>query len=113
IAPLAVVEFGYIGVFNYSSSKSFTDTNPVDPATGTGNLYSLFSNFGDLPGTTVTTPGGVMAPTERSITQSISIDSDLQTAEINYRRYWLGYIPRVSGTLLAGFRYTKLNEDFE
>ena len=36
----------------------------------------------------------------------------LQTAEMSYRRYWVGFIPRVSGTLLAGFRYTKLKEDF-
>jgi hypothetical protein len=53
-----------------------------------------------------------MPETERSITQSISIDSDLQTAEMSYRRYWVGYIPRVSGTILAGFRYTRLKETF-
>ena len=40
------------------------------------------------------------------------MSSDLQTAEISYRRYWLGYHPRVSGTLLAGFRYTKVDENF-
>ena len=40
------------------------------------------------------------------------MNSDLQSAEISYRRYWLGYSPRISGTLLAGFRYTKLDEDF-
>ena len=36
-----------------------------------------------------------------------------QTAEISYRRYWLGYTPRISGTLLAGFRYTRVNENFQ
>ena len=111
ILPLSVVEFGYTGIFGFSSRASFTDPNPVDPITGTGNLYSLFSQFATNP-TTVTTPQGPMPETERSITQSIAIESDLQSAEISYRRYWLGYIPRVSGTLLAGFRYTKLNEDF-
>ena len=36
----------------------------------------------------------------------------MQSAEISYRRYWLGYVPRISGTLLAGFRYTRLDDDF-
>ena len=33
-----------------------------------------------------------MPQTEQAVTQSISIESDLQTAEISYRRYWLGWI---------------------
>jgi hypothetical protein len=60
----------------------------------------------------VTTPGGPNPFTERATTQSIELSSDLQTAEISYRRYWLGWTPRVSGTLLAGARYTRLDEDF-
>jgi hypothetical protein len=44
---------------------------------------------------------------------TISAESSLQTAEISYRRYWLGHIPRISGTLLAGFRYTRLDDDFQ
>ena len=31
---------------------------------------------------------------------------------MNYRRYWVGFSPCVSGTILAGFRYTRLHEDF-
>ena len=53
-----------------------------------------------------------MPQTERSLRHSISMESQLQSAELSYRRYWVGYIPRVSGTLLAGFRYTRLNEEF-
>ncbi len=111
VGPLSVIEFGYMGVFDFESSASFTDPNPVDPLTGTGNLFSLFSEFGTNP-PTVAVQGGPMPQTERSITQSIKIDSDLQTAEMTYRRYWVGYCPRVSGTILAGFRYTRLNENF-
>jgi hypothetical protein len=106
ILPCSVVEFGYTGLYDYESSASFTDPD--------ANLFSLFSNFGDenvFPG--VTMPGGPGAPTERALTHRIAIESDLQTAEISYRRYWLGWIPRVSGTLLAGFRYTRLTEEFE
>jgi hypothetical protein len=109
LGPLSVFEFGYMGIYDFESSASFTDPNPVD--FDTGNLYSLFSDFGTNP-PTVAIEGGPMPETERSITHRIAIDSDLQTAEMSYRRYWVGYIPRVSGTILAGFRYTRLEESF-
>jgi hypothetical protein len=111
LGPLSVLEFGYMGIYDFESSASFTDENPVDPVAGTGNLFSLFSEFATNP-PTVAVAGGPMPETERSITHSISIDSDLQSAEMSYRRYWVGFLPRVSGTLLAGFRYTRLREDF-
>ncbi len=110
ICPLSVVEFGYTGIFDWDAHASFTDP--------TNNLYSLFSRpspgtglFGTSP-VGVSLPGGPNPETERANTQSIDLSSDLQTAEISYRRYWLGYSPRISGTLLAGFRYTRLNEQF-
>lgn len=114
--PLSVIEFGYWGLENLDASASFTDPNPVDPDTGTGNLYSLFSDFVRDPAALpagVTTPGGPLPWTERSITHTISLESELHNAEFNYRRYWVGFNPKVSGTLLAGFRYTRLREDFQ
>jgi hypothetical protein len=111
LCPLSVLEFGYMGIYDWGSSASFTDPNPVDPIVGTGNLFSLFSEFGTNP-PTVAVQFGPMPETERSITHSIDIDSQLQTAEMNYRRYWVGFLPRVSGTYLAGFRFTRLSEDF-
>jgi hypothetical protein len=106
---LAVVEFGYTAVFDFEDEQSFTDI------TGAPTLFSLFSEFGaNPPEVTDPTPGvNPMPQTEQAVTHSISIESDLQTAEISYRRYWLGWSPRISGTLLAGFRYTKLDEEFE
>ncbi len=109
LCALSVLEFGYMGIDDFESRASFTDPEPVDE--DTGNLYSLFSDFGLNP-PTVAIEGGPMPETERSIRHSIRIDSDLQTAEMSYRRYWIGYMPSVSGTWLAGFRYTKLNEEF-
>ena len=107
IDPLSVFEFGYMGIYDYESSATATSDQ--------NELFSLFSNFGNfnpfLP-VQVTVPGGPMVQTERASRHSISIESDLQTAELSYRRYWVGYIPRISGTLLAGFRYTKLDEEF-
>jgi hypothetical protein len=110
IGPLSVLEFGYMGIYDWKAGASFTDPNPVD--VNTGNLYSLFSEFGTNP-PEVALEGGPMPGSERSITQRISLDVDLHTAEISYRRYWVGYIPRVSGTFLAGARYTRLKESFE
>lgn len=110
ICPLSVVEFGYTGIYNWNDKASFTDP--------TNNLFSLFSRPAPGTGLFGTSPAGVNLPngpnpfTERANTQSIELSSDLQTAEISYRRYWLGYIPRVSGTLLAGVRYTRVNENF-
>ncbi len=113
IGPLSVIEFGYMGIYSYESSASYTDPDPTSP-----DLFSLFSRpnpgvggFGTTPAA-VALPGGPMPESERALQHSISIESDLQTAEISYRRYWVGYSPRVSGTLLAGFRYTRLSEDF-
>jgi hypothetical protein len=108
VCPLAVIEFGYMGIFTFDDAATAVDE------TGDSDLFSIFSNFGDnneFPG--VTNPGGQGPFTERAEQHSISIESDLQIAEISYRRYWLGWSPRISGTLLFGFRYAKLNEEFE
>jgi hypothetical protein len=115
IGALSVFEFGYTGVFGYEASAE-----ALDPGGAPGNLFSLFSRpapgtgqFGVNPPTvTLPAPGNPFPETEQALRHSISIDSDLQSAELLFRRYWLGYIPRVSGTLIAGFRYTKLTEDF-
>jgi hypothetical protein len=107
--PLSVIEFGYWGIDKWSSSASFTDPNPVDG--DTGNLYSLFSFYGNTP-PGVNMPDGPLPWTERSVTQTITLESELHNAEFNYRRYWVGFKPAISGTLLAGFRFTRLREDF-
>jgi hypothetical protein len=115
IGPLSVFEFGYMGIFSYFASATANDPN--------GNLFSLFSieqdpglatfgQFGTSPAN-VNTPGGPNPEFERAFTHHIEMSSDLQTAELSYRRYWLGYHPRISGTLLAGFRYTRVGEEFE
>jgi hypothetical protein len=110
LCPLTVLEFGYMGIFTWNTSASFTDPNPVNPQTG--NLFSLFSQFGTNPATVAVAGTGPMPATERSVTQSIFLTQDLQNVEMNVRRYWVGFSPCVSGTCLAGFRYTRLHEDF-
>jgi hypothetical protein len=107
ICPLSVFEFGYMGIYTYEDAAEFVDQNPP------GDIYSVWSNFGDetvFPD--ITDRPGPAPESERANRHAISIESDLQTAELSYRRYWVGWIPRISGTLLAGFRYTRLTEEF-
>jgi hypothetical protein len=114
IGALSVLEFGYMGLESLDASASFTDPDPVDAETG--NLYSLFSDFVQFPALLpagVTIPDGPLPYTERSITHSITLETELHVAEMTYRRYWVGYNPCVSGTLLCGFRFTRLREDFD
>jgi hypothetical protein len=104
--PLSVIEFGYWGLENLDASATVNDPQ--------ADLYSIFSNYatpGGVPAST-TSSGGALPWTERSVQQTISLESELHNAEFNYRRYWVGFNPSVSGTLLAGFRYTRLREDF-
>ncbi|MEM9185359.1 MAG: BBP7 family outer membrane beta-barrel protein [Planctomycetota bacterium] len=120
VGPLSVLEVAYTGLFDMNSSASFTD--PAAVAGEVNALFSPFTNFGDgfLPDPAVDPLEGGFNPadleefeeTDRATTHSLSYTSDLQSAEISYRRYWVGYSPRVTGTLLAGFRYTKLKESF-
>jgi hypothetical protein len=112
LCPLSVLEFGYMGIFNWNTSAKTTDAGAT--------LFSLFSDNPNTPnpdfGTTpagVNTVNGPMPGTERSTQQSIFLTQDLQNVEMNYRRYWVGFSPCVSGTCLAGFRYTRLHEDFK
>ena len=108
VGPLAVIEFGYWGLDNLDSTAQFSNPD--------GDSYSLFSDFVRQPlllPATVENTGGALPWTERSAIDRISLESELHTAEFNYRRYWVGFNPMVSGTLLAGFRFTRLREDFQ
>lgn len=105
LGALSFLEFGYWGIFDFAERAEFVDPNPISPTEG--NIFSLWSEFGTNPA------GGVGMPaTEQAVRHRIAWDSDLQNAEISFRRYWVGFNPRVSGTFLVGFRYTRLNENF-
>jgi len=119
LGPLSVIEFGYTGIYAWDTSARVTDTPDQD---NEGDLFSLLSRPNgasatdfDQYGTTppeVQTAGGPMPQTERSLLHRIDLESDLQSAELSYRRYWVGYSPKISGTILAGFRYTQMDEEF-
>lgn len=112
LGPLSVFEFGYMGVFDYSAAATFDDS-PGGGNPSPDDLFSIWSLYGNNP-LNAEQPAGtdVMRQSEKARTHSISIKSDLQSVEMTYRRYWVGYVPKLSGTVFAGARYTRLSEQF-
>ncbi len=97
LGALSVLEVSYSGLFEWGAVSSIV---------GDSDIYTGFSDFGTNP------PDGVgLDSTEQADFASLELLSELHNAEISVRRYWVGHNPRVSGTLLAGFRYTRLSED--
>ena len=114
LGALSVAEFTYSSLYTEGANDSVTARGPAL----TDQLFSVFSlygtatngNFGD-PGAAGAPTGPNFAETDNASLHSISYKAQLQSAEANYRRYWVGYDPRISGTLLVGFRWTNLNEE--
>lgn len=112
VGALSFAEFAYSGVFFDDEGVAVERSANV-----TDRLFSIFS----LYGTATNGDFGVAAPgaptgtdfeeTDNATLHRLDYEADLQTAEATFRRYWVGYSPRVSGTLLAGFRYTSLEEE--
>ncbi len=103
IGALSVFEATYMGIYDFG----FTETvNAVDVNGLPNSLYTSFSEFGTAGG------GLVINGFDAANNHTFAYESELQSAELSYRRYWVGTNPRVSGTLLAGARYVRMTEDF-
>ncbi len=101
VGPLSMIEATYMGLYDIS----FRDqVRSVDVAPGGANfqLFSVFSNFGT---------GTLVPGIDDGLVHRLDYESDLQSTEISFRRYWVGNNPRVSGSLLMGFRYLRMTED--
>ncbi|MGI9457351.1 MAG: hypothetical protein ACR2NU_12375 [Aeoliella sp.] len=109
LGALTFVEIGYSGLFEWGNAAQVNDANGV--------FFTPFSNFGigfDTNGDGVPdlAVGGVgLDSTEAATFARMEYLSELHNGEITFRRYWVGYNPRVTGTFLAGFRYTRLSEE--
>jgi hypothetical protein len=96
LGALSVLEVAYSGLFEYGA---------VSGLEGNGNIFTGFSNFGTDPF------GGVgLDSTEAADSVELQLLSELHNGEISFRRYWVGWNPRVTGTWLAGVRYTRVSE---
>ena len=97
--PLSVLEATYMGLYDMGFNST---VNSVDVANGLDfQLSSVFSDYGIDP---------IDGLDEGSV-YNLDYQSDLQSTEFSYRRYWLGNNPRISGTYLAGFRYLRMTEE--
>ncbi|QDT67975.1 hypothetical protein MalM25_08840 [Planctomycetes bacterium MalM25] len=127
VGALSVFEVAYSGLWD-EDSASFAAPDDSE----TARLFSVFSRFGTRtngpagsdPGRPVDSdsapgsnnplndnPGGTnFQETDFASYHGIRYESELHNAEALFRRYWVGYNPRISGTILLGFRYTSLSE---
>ena len=100
VGALAVIEAKYMGLYDIGFSDQVFS---VDVAPG-GAPFSLVSIFNDY---------GVGAPIDgidQGSVHAINYAADLQSTEINYRRYWVGHKTRVSGTYMMGARYLRFTD---
>jgi hypothetical protein len=99
IGALALLEMTYMGIYDIGFNDSVLS---ADVNNGTPNsLTSVFSQYGTVP----------IIGLESVNRFTLDYQSDLQSTEFSYRRYWVGYNPRITGTYLAGFRYIRMTED--
>lgn len=109
LGALSVFEAEYTGLYDQGFADS-VNSSAIDPAQP-NQLFSIFSNYGFIDPDAGDGIDGIPGLDEAS-QYNVAYQSDLQSTELSYRRYWLGNNPRVSGTYLLGFRYTRMTEDF-
>lgn len=110
VGALSVAEFVYSGVW-------WDDQTAVALQDGQTRLFSVYSLWGsatngnfNADGTAGAPAGNNFAETDNADRHELSYESELHTAEASFRRYWVGFNPRVSGTVMIGFRYTNLSD---
>lgn len=102
VGPGSSAEVIYMGMTHWSASSQYTDD--------VTRLWSPFSNFG-------TNPQGIpfigYDDVDRADFHAISLKSNLNTIEANYRRRWVGPSCLLQGSWIVGFRYLQLSETFD
>ncbi len=114
IGALSLFELSYSGLYDEGADATVFQQGTASNQT----LFSIFSRYGTQTNGLLGVGGSAGPPTGEDFEEtdnaqqhSIRFDSELHSVEASYRRYWVGYSPRISGTLLLGFRYTHLNEE--
>ena len=100
LGPLSVLEGTYMGIYDLGFNEQVVSTE-VAPGGANFQLNSVFSDYGITP----------IDGLDQAAVYTLDYQADLQSTEFSYRRYWVGYNPRISGTYLAGFRYVRQSED--
>lgn len=105
LGPLSVLEGTYMGLYDIGFTDrrdSLTETDIFFGVPQRDQLNSVFSGYGTTP----------ILGLDAGDVYTANYESDLQSTEFSYRRYWVGHSSRVSGTYLLGFRYLRMTEDF-
>ncbi|MDC0936643.1 BBP7 family outer membrane beta-barrel protein [Pirellulales bacterium] len=100
--PLSVLEATYMGIYDFGFTESVRSVDVTNPSQDF-QLFSAFSNFG---------LGTLIPGLDDGRSYTTQDNADLQSTEFTYRRYWVGSRPRISGTMLAGFRYIRYTDEF-
>jgi hypothetical protein len=95
--PGSNLEFTYFGLFGWTEEATVTS--------GTDNLFSPYSNFGQ-------DPLGGFVETDEAALASIRYFTTFDNFEVNYRSRWQSPNCRYQGSWLYGVRYFQLDEDF-
>jgi len=103
LGPLSVLEATYMGLYDIGFGRNIVSENL--PNGLPRSIFTSFSAFG-------VGAGGPIATLDFADLVQFSYESDLQSTEISYRRYWMGYNSRVTGTFLLGARYLRMTEGF-
>ena len=89
------LEFTYMGGQEWRGNAQATDPN--------AQLFSFISEFGQ-------NPLSGFDDTDRSLVQSVSLQSSLHSGELNYRRRTMWPYCRFQGSWLAGLRYLRYDD---
>ena len=100
LGPLSVFEATYMGLYDIRFNDQVLSVDVTNPSTDF-QLFSMFSQYGT---------GTLIPGIDDGRVHRLNFESDLQSTEISYRRYWVGASPRVSGTFLLGARYLRLTD---
>jgi hypothetical protein len=105
LGPLSVIEATYMGIYDlgfHDTRFSEVETLRLTGLAQPDQLQSVFSGYGSVQ----------ILGLDSANQYDVDYQSDLQSTELSYRRYWLGYSERISGTYLLGARYLRMTEDF-
>lgn len=96
------IEGSYLDALDWDTSVTINDSDVDEDV---NDLFSAFSQFGIFP------VQGFLE-TDQAATSSIRYRTNLESAEVNWRRTWIARNHRIHGSYLFGFRYFRINESF-
>ncbi|QDS98936.1 BBP7 family outer membrane beta-barrel protein [Adhaeretor mobilis] len=105
LGPLSVFEATYMGLEDIAVSNRLVSTDITLALLGVSTPDFLFTPAS-------ADASAVLIPElDAAEVHTVDYQSELHSTELSYRRYWVGYRPRFSGTYLLGFRYVRTTED--